>query len=253
MTFSLSSPSPTVKGPPNSTLRAFSVQKDPTFLQKEAWASRTISVLSECPELRSLQESYSVFSNMFTVFHRQNGPAITGAYLSTIFLRFKGSFELFLLHISHYFNSSVHFRRFSPLLQLAEKFLSEWAVLVTTVNQLSECTILPHLRQFQIDFEELSKQISTICTKNVTRSYYRDTLFVSSNALKLKVTVCYQRVYTVLSREHADGFSQSQLQFLRREILSLWRAIQEDFLELLASAVTTRRKTAINAACGDAM
>lgn len=243
----------------NRGYSSFSREKDNTLVQKTERSKRTMQVVPECTELRSIRESFDSFIEMFAVFNKQNGPAITGNYMSNNFLHFKAAFEPFILHSSHYFNSSAQsqkVRRYSPLLQFSAKLLREWAILVSTMNKLSRSKILPHLHQIQVDFEALSKDISTVSAANTRRTYYRDTFFASSNYLKAKITSTYQAIYDILSVEYEKGYSKHQLQILQEQVVLLNRDIIENYLGLLPSSLTTtpemtRTSTHMKAACGD--
>jgi hypothetical protein len=229
------------------------------MLQKRAWVTRQVTVIRECPELRTIRDAYAIFTDQFAYFSKQNGTGITGTYLASDFLHFKAAFEPFLFHAEHYFNASVHsqtVRRYSPLLQFSAKLLREWAILISTMNQLSEVAVLPHLYQLQAEFEGLSSNVSTICGANLHRLYHRDTLFVASNATKRQITSVYQQVYNVLSREATSGFSDHQLAALKRDMLMLSRDLHDNFLKLLPSAITTtpemtRTKAKMKVACGN--
>jgi hypothetical protein len=237
----------------------FSREKDHMILQKEAWVSKSMQVIPECPELRSLREAYWTFSDEFVLFNKQNGPNITGVRLSSTFLRFKAAVEPFLLHASHRFSASSHsqaVRRFSPLIQFGVKLLREWSGLVETMNNLSMAPVLPHLHQCQSDFGELAKCVAAICEGNVHRLCHRDTLFIAACSVKSQITATYRHVHRVLARESEHGFSQGQLAVLKRQMASLSHNLHENFLEMLSTSVTTtpemtRTRYQIKAACGD--
>jgi len=57
--------------------------------------------------------------------------------------------------------------------------------------------VLPHLYQIQVDFEALSIAISTICAEFISRTYHRDTVYASLNALKRIIAGCYGDIYRV--------------------------------------------------------
>jgi len=98
---------------------------------------RPCRMTPQCTGLRSIRESYAAFVSIFSLSNKQNGPAITGSYISSNFLHFKAAFEPFVLHVSHFFNSSARcqsVRRYSPLLPFGAKLLQEWAILVSTMN-----------------------------------------------------------------------------------------------------------------------
>lgn len=241
------------------TPRTFSRQKDNTLIEKGQYATKTRQVVPEISELKAIREAYEVFIEMFALFNKQNGPAITGSYMSNNFLHFKAAFEPFILHAKHYFNSSAHsqnVRRFSPLLQFSAKLLREWAILVSTMNKLAQSEILPHLHELQLDFEGLSNDVSSISSAFVNRTYYRDNLYASSNYLKHKISSSYQEVYDVIAGEGQHGFNRRQLSQLQSQMVLLSRDINENFLGMLPSSATmtpemTRQKTHMKAAVGN--
>lgn len=241
------------------TPRTFSRQKDNTLIEKGQYATKTRQVVPEISELKAIREAYEVFVEMFALFNKQNGPAITGSYMSNNFLHFKAAFEPFILHAKHYFNSSArsqNVRRFSPLLQFSAKLLREWAILVSTMNKLAQSEILPHLHELQLDFEGLSSDVSSISSAFVNRTYYRDNLYASSNYLKQKIANSYQEVYDVIVGEGQRGFSGRQLSQLQSQMVLLSRDINENFLGMLPSSATmtpemTRQKTHMKAAVGN--
>lgn len=238
---------------------SFSREKDNTLLIKKRSYLKNTQVVHECTELRTLRESYDGFISMFSEFNKQNGPSIIGNYMSSNFLHFKAAFEPFLMHASHYFNSSEHchaVRRYSPLLQFSAKVLREWSILVSTMNKIASSVVLPHLHVLQNDFEMLNDDVSTISSLVTNRSYYRDELYSASNYLKHQITSCYQATYDVFAHESDKGIKKSQLTALKQQIVLLSRDINENFLGLLPNILTstpemTRAKTHMKAACGD--
>jgi hypothetical protein len=128
--------------------------------------------------------------------------------------------------------------------------LRAWFGVVSSANRLLEAPTLPHLPQFQNDFEELSRNISAVCWRNAIRAYHRDSLFLAAKTLARQITAAYHRIYTAFSGEKADVAP------LKRDVQALSREIEEDFLALFpAAAVTTpemnRRRAQMRAACGD--
>lgn len=239
--------------------QSFSREKDNTILIKKRSFLRNAQVVPECTELRSLREAYDSFIFMFSEFNKQNGPNITGNYMSNNFLHFKAAFEPFLLHASHYFNSSEHchaVRRYSPLLQFSAKVLREWSNLVSTMNKIASSIVLPHLHVLQNDYEMLNQDVSTLSSLVTSRSYYKDELYSASNYLKHQITSCYQATYDVFAHESDRGIKKSQINALKQQIVLLSRDINVNFLGLLPNSVTstpemTRVKTHMKAACGD--
>lgn len=239
--------------------QSFSREKDNTILIKKRSYLRNTQVVHECTELRTLREAYDSFIFMFSEFNKQNGPNITGNYMSNNFLHFKAAFEPFLMHASHYFNSSEHchaVRRYSPLLQFSAKVLREWSNLVSTMNKIASSVVLPHLHVLQNDYEMLNQDVSTLSSLVTNRSYYKDELYSASNYLKHQITSCYQATYDVFAHESDRGIKKSQIAALKQQIVLLSRDVNENFLGLLPNSVTstpemTRAKTHMKAACGD--
>jgi hypothetical protein len=180
---------------------------------------------------------------MFSLFNKQNGPSITGRFVSCTFVSFKTSFESFLLHASHYFNSSGNpqiIRRFSPLVEFGSALFEHWGTLVSRLNQLSCSRVLPHLHQFQVDFELLGKEVRELSASQHPRSYYRDRLFSVCNYVKHTLAHLYGEIYEVLSHEHQGRFNEQQAESLRNQILFVSRLLQEDFMSVFPSNMRSR-------------
>ena len=248
-----------IRAKTSRSLRPFSQEKDNTILFKNRQYLRNSHVVRECSPLKRIKRSFDQFVAMFAEFNRQNGPEITGNYMSHNFLQFKTAFEPFVLYATHYFNSAEHthaVRRYSPLLQFSAKVLREWAILVSTMNQFALSEVLPHLYVLQKDFEMLNDDVSLISRSVINRAYYRDTLFSASNYLKHQITTIYQSVYNVFAHEKDKGINKAQLNSLKQQVVLLSRDINENFLSLFPSNMTatpemTRAKTHMKAACGD--
>jgi hypothetical protein len=127
--------------------------------------------------------------------------------------------------------------------------LREWSEIVATINSLSAAPVLPHLQQFQSDFDELAKCVAAICDANV---HYRDSLLVTANSINFQITTASRHVHEVLAGESQHGFTERELARLKRQIASLSR----DLHEMLPTSVTTtpemtRIRLQMKAACGD--
>jgi hypothetical protein len=210
-------------------------------------------------ELRTIQHAYSTFVEIFSLFAQKNGPAISGAYMANSFIHLKSAFEQFLLHTSHYFSSllshSVTPRRYSPLLKFSAKLLREWAIFVSTMNRLSDAPLLPHLHQFQDNFENLSASISMLCETQLANVYRPERLFGASNLIKHEITSTYQQIYDILSHEFREGFARRDLVALHRRAAALSRSVHDNFLYLLPLKVSStpavsRTIAGIRTSCG---
>jgi hypothetical protein len=245
------------------------VRNSPSFLNEQhtdlrrrhETAMKTSHVTTECTDLRSIRGAYSTFVDLFSVFNTENGPEITGVQISEHLVHLKQAFEPFLVHASHYFNSSAmshRVRRYSPLLGLSAKVLAEWALIVSRMNELSASPSLPHLELMQKHFDMVVTEIPAVSSGKIVRKYYRDDFFVRTSDVQRQMWATFERISEVMSIAETEGFHKSQLKDLKGQLLNFSRRIEEDFFELLPSAVTTtpemsRLRQNVKSACGNVM
>ena len=239
----------------NSTRSSFSRAKSITISTKP----RKLKVIPEIEELKHIRARYMKFIELFDNFSTKNGPNIGGRQLSLSFSLYKQAFESFVLHSAQYFNSFSKTRRvgrFSPLIEFATKLLKEWTTMVIIINKLAITVPIPHLQHIQDNFDALTTNIQAIASSLVSRTYYRDLVYSSSNQLKSDITRVYNMIFSCLSNPDIDVEDQTEIEQIRVEMVNLSRNINENFIGLIPSNITNtpeniRIKALLKAACGD--
>ena len=239
----------------NSTRSSFSRAKSITISTKP----RKLKVIPEIEELKKIRGRYMKFIELFDKFSTKNGPEIGGRQLSLSYLQYKQAFESFVLHSAQYFNTFSSTRRvgrYSPLIEFSTKLLKEWTTIVIIINKLAVSVPIPHLQLIQDNFDALTTNIQAIASSLVSRTYYRDLVYSSSNQLKSDISRIYNLIFSCLSDPDIDEEDESEIEVIRVEMVNLSRNINENFIGLIPSNITNtpeniRIKALLKAACGD--